>query len=158
MDKRQSFIMAALCGWKGDDPCVWQSPIDEETLISWAKSHCTPDLQKEDFRVELTQLIEEGLFFQVHPGVFESPVYYCSYDHNFLAEIFSDEEPEYFDLWKDWAAEDDKQFKEEWRKYGVCSGGGSQSGSNPPDICRGKECVWYVDGDSMCNWELKFKR
>lgn len=31
---RQALIYAALCGWKGDEPCSWISPIEKESLIA----------------------------------------------------------------------------------------------------------------------------
>ena len=156
---RQALIMAALCGWKGDDPCGWQSPVDEGTIISWAESHCDAGLDKVNFYSELSKLVSEGLFFKIHPNTFETPVYYCSYDTIFLTEIFNqDNEPDPFELWKDCPADYDRQFSVKWRRHGVCFGGGSQSGSNPPDVCKGIKCDWYEDGKPACNWELKFKR
>lgn len=104
-------------------------------------------------------MVKEGLFFQVYPDVFNESVYYCSYDTKFITKVFNtNEEPEMFELWEDWSADYDRQFSVKWHRYGVCFGGGSQSGSNPPSVCSGTNCDWYKDDEQACNWGLKFKR
>jgi len=163
MNKRHSLIMAALCGCSGDDSCSWQSPIDEATLISWAKSHHDPaedDNDDDNFKSALDELVEEGLFFKVHQAVFETPTYFCMYDGKFIEELpdLGDENKlEECSYWADMAKEYDKEFGDRWRECGICAGGGSQSGSNPEDICQGKNCCCYTPGTSECNWDLKFK-
>ena len=83
---RQALIYAALVGWHGDEPCPWICPISIEDILAWAKSHFhgTMDSLIPAFK----ELEVEGLFFEIHKGLFDPACYFCSYKTDFLKEIF----------------------------------------------------------------------
>ena len=162
---RAALIKAALCGWHGDAACSWLFPIDEETLISWAKSHA-PETPDEDLTEVFLDLLREGLFFQVEHDVFEGAYYYCSFSSVFLAELSGHEtmlactgQP-VVEFWDEMSAEYDDHYGTDWRKYGICAGQGSRGPSGEGwGPCLGKDCYWFKDdGQPHCHHELRFKR
>jgi hypothetical protein len=156
MDCREALIMAAVCGWKGDDQSAWQSPIDLDTILDWAQSHMDSVVEIKELESEFRLLEKQGLFFLVHPDVFIEPVYYCSYDELFLSETFPDSQPDPFAIWMEWKEEYDEDYGQIWRQSGLCLGQGSQGYSTRSGPCLGKECTWYKDNKPGCNWGLEF--
>ena len=82
---RQALIYAALVGWKGDEPSPWFCPVAIDDILAWAKSHFQGT--KESLITAFKELETEGLFFEIHKGVFDPPCYFCSYKTHFLNEI-----------------------------------------------------------------------
>jgi hypothetical protein len=156
MTPRQAFIYAALGGWKGDEPNPWICPMEFNDIGAWAKSYLpmSTDLLPEAFE-ELTQ---EGLFFEIHHGLFDPPCYYCSFDSDFLREIADG--PEHVDFWKDLTDRYDQEHGlKTWRRLGLCAGQGSQGPSDAPwGPCLGASCCWFMDGTERCNHDLRFAK
>jgi len=168
---RTAFILGATVGFNGDGPSAWDHPADRETLFDWAKSHYNGP--KANLAVAFEALIIQELFFEIHPQVFATPHYYCTYDTEFLKEIppeimpkgmrsqSSEDDGDGNDLghslWDDWRTEFNEEYGSEWLKAGVCAGQGSQSGESSWGPCKGDKCCWYVDGDELCNHHLEFK-
>jgi len=168
---RTAFILGAAVGFNGDEPSGWDHPADRETLFDWAKSHYTGS--KANLAVVFDALILQELFFEVHPQVFATPHYYCTFDTDFLKEIPPEIMPRGMwnqscedggngndlghSLWDDWRTEFNEEYGSEWLKAGVCAGQGSQSGESPWGPCKGDKCGWYKSGDELCNHLLEFK-
>jgi len=153
---RQALIYAAAEGWQGDDPSPWISPAAVGDILAWAKSHISGQTQDEDFSSAFDELVLEGLFFEIHQGLFDPPCYYCSFDTDFLKEI--PDGSQWVDFWDDWVQRYDEEhgFKT-WRRMGLCAGQGSQGPSDAPwGPCLGPSCCWFEDGDEQCNHELRF--
>jgi hypothetical protein len=162
LSARQALICAALTGWKGDQPCPWQSPASEETITAWAASYGSTT---HELSAAFRALVEEGLFFRVLYPIFAVPVYYCCY----AAECI-DELPANVDdlitgaesiatlkaFWQTAADENNKEYGPGWMCWGLCDGQGSQTGSSPTGACVGPGCVWFADGSAACHWELPF--
>jgi hypothetical protein len=151
---RQALIYAALVGWHGDEPCPWISPISIEDILAWAKSHFhgTIDSLIPSFK----ELEVEGLFFEIHKGLFDPACYFCSYKTDFLIEIPDGED--YTDYWDGFSEDYDEQYGfKTWRTLGLCAGQGSQGPSDTPwGPCLGSSCCWFED-NGECNHGLKFK-
>lgn len=152
---RQALILAALSGWRGDDPSSWISPTTREDLIAWGESHYggpSAHLERAFTALEL-----EGLFFEVHPSTFFPVAYYCSFDPDFLQEL--PDSDQYQDLWESFVDEYDQEHGAAWRHAGLCAGQGSQGPSDSRwGPCLGLSCCWYQDGNETCNHELSFQR
>ena len=151
---RQALIYAALVGWKGDEPSPWFCPVAIDDILAWAKSHFQGT--KESLITAFKELETEGLFFEIHKGVFDPPCYFCSYKTHFLNEI-SDGKAN-IDYW-DGVSEDydEKYGLKTWRTMGLCAGQGSQGPSDAPwGPCLGYSCCWFEEGDKKCNHELLF--
>src|SRR5436190_583981 len=103
---REALIKAATCGWAGDELCSWHCPASAETIIAWAKSHGGE--ARTDFESAFQELADEGLFFEIHHGVFDPSVYYCSYDPEFLEEISGGQGDQA--SWKAMQAENDEVY------------------------------------------------
>ena len=157
MDTRKALILAAAYGWNGDGQSEWPCPATLETILSWAKSHMDSDVDTDGLESEFRKLESQGLFFQVHTDVFVEPVYYCSYDEVFLAEIYPDTEPDPFGIWMEYREENDEEFGQDWRLCGLCLGQGSEGGSSGSGPCLGKECIWYKEKKRECNWGLDLR-
>ena len=149
--------MAAAYGWKGDGQGEWPCPATLETIIAWAKSHMDSDADTGEFESDFRKLESQGLFFEVHPDTFVEPVYYCSYDGVFLAEIYPDTEPDPFGIWMEYREENDEEFGQDWRLNGICLGQGSYTGGSGSGPCLGKECIYYRNKESECNWALDLR-
>ena len=152
---RQALILAALSGWRGDEPCSWISPVTREDLIAWGESHYggpSAHLERAFTALELA-----GLFFEVHPSTFSPAVYYCCFDPDFLQEL--PDSDQYQDLWESFVDDYDAEYGDAWRHAGLCAGQGSQGPSDSRwGPCLGSSCCWYQDGDKSCNHELSFQR
>jgi hypothetical protein len=159
MNFRQALIHAALCGWNGDLIGPWPSPANEELILSRGYSFCNTKATAKDLRPDFMALVEEGLFFRVHPDIFESPCYYCSYDVKFIEEILDTNHfdiTEAIDFWDYFPEECDEDYTTIWRTMGLCSSQGSQT--TIWGTCLGKECCTFKYGNSECIWDLKFLR
>jgi hypothetical protein len=153
---RQALIKAAVGGWAGDELCSWHCPATEETIIAMAKSHAGPNTV--DFPAVFQDLVDDGLFFEVHHGVFDPPVYYCSYDPDFLEEINGS--PEDKSAWKAICEENDEVYGiSTWRSLGLCAGQGSEGPSDARwGPCLGTSCCCFEDGSEECTHELTFTK
>lgn len=148
---RQALVLAALSGWRGDDPCSWISPVTREDLIAWGESHYGgPSAHLE---LAFTALELEGLFFEVHPAIFDPAVYYCCFDPDFLQEL--PDASQYHELWESFSDEYDEEDGITWRRTGLCAGQGSQGPWGP---CLGSSCCCFWDGKESCNHGLAFNR
>ena len=157
MNYRQALIHAALCGWNGDGICSWQGPADEKTILDWGHSFCDTKTNANDLRPDFMALVEEGLFFRVHPDVFESPCYYCSYDVKFIEEILDTDNLDIMkaiDFWDSFPEECDEEFSTIWRTVGLCSSRGSQTTNW--GTCHCNKCSEFHQGTFACEWELTF--
>jgi len=152
---RDAFLRAALVGWKGDELSAWSSPVDRETLIAWAASHYGGP--QEDLVVSLDALELQGLFFAVHPSVFETPCYYCTFDPAFLDELSIG--TLYKEDWGTWQHDYDASHGLTWRSTGLCTGQGSQGPSDVPmGPCLGASCGWLLSGKDRCLWDLTYRQ
>lgn len=153
LNPRQALIMAALVGWCGDKPCSWQSPVDRSTLLAWAESHYQGPAA--DLEIALDALVLQGLFFDIHPAVFASTCYYCSFDSEFLAEV--PHEAEDANFWSSLSEDYNEEYGFTWLKTGLCAGQGSQGPSDAPwGPCVGSSCVCFRSGAERCNWGLQY--
>jgi hypothetical protein len=138
---RQALIAYALGYWHGEGPRPWQSPISRSALIHKADEYYLGP--HEHLEVALRGLLAEGLFFEVHPGVFAEPAYFCSYDPEFLSEVPGAER--FVAAWTDRQLYLDRHFKG-WREAGLCWGQGryGKRGEDLPEedqgLCLGSSC------------------
>lgn len=153
---RQALISAALCGWKGDEPSTWISPVVAEDILGWAKSYL-PGPNK-FLASAFENLVTEGLFFEIHHGVFDPPCYYCSFVADFLKEIPTG--PDFIDFWEDIVDKYNKEYGLSiWHRLGVCAGQGSQGPSGEGwGSCLGASCCSFLDGSEHCTHDLNFVR
>jgi hypothetical protein len=131
------------------------SPVTLPVFLVWGGSHY--EGPREDLEAAFRGLLAQGLFFEVHPGVFAEPVYCCGYDQDFLAELPEDapERREGEKFWPRW-----NRYHVEhtagWQSAGLCMGQGSQSGGSERfGVCLGTSCCSF-DGGEACTWELEF--
>jgi len=151
---RQALIYAALVGWNGDEPSPWISPISIEDIFAWANSHLHGTV---DSLIPAFEKLEaEGLFFEIHKGLFDPSCYFCSYRTDFLKEIPDGED--YTDCWGGFSEDYDERYGfKTWRALGLCAGQGSQGPSDASwGPCLGSSCCWFKDS-SECNHGLEFK-
>jgi len=153
-------VLAALgLYWEVEEefhgPYEWNHPMIKKAIVDMA-SFFDSSGQKKDFELAFDVLVEQGLFFEVHPGVFAEACYYCEYDPDFLREIPGFEQ--YVPEWSALQEALDKKFElRTWRATGLCWGGGSQGPSELPlYICVGSSCCRFRDGDPVCQHELPF--
>ena len=154
-------ILVALgLDWEEDEdefhgPYEWNSPMQKKSIVGMASRFYSPG-PTEDLELAFDVLVEQGLFFQVHPGVFADACYYCEYDADFLREIPGFER--YAPQWQAFQEKLDRKFDlRTWRTTGLCWGGGSQGTSELPlSICVGSSCCRFREGDSVCQHELAF--
>jgi hypothetical protein len=152
VNPRQALISAALTGWCGDEPSSWQAPTENSTLLAWADSHYQGP--KDRLVVSLRALVAEGLFFEVHPGVFAEPCYFCSYDPEFLTELPGGEE--HTAMWEEFRAYHNRHSLG-WRSAGLCEGQGSQGHSDVVGVCLGTNCCSFEDGPrAQCPRDLQY--
>lgn len=153
---RQALIYAALTGWKGDEPNPWFCPVAINDLLAWAGSH-RPD-SVGSLPQAFEELVREGLFFEIHRGLFDPPCYYCSFQSRFLEELPDGQE--HVDYWEGLVDDyDDRYGLKTWRRLGLCAGQGSEGPSGSPwGPCLGASCCWFVDGDERCHHDLHFAR
>lgn len=146
MTARHGLIRAAVCGLAGDSPSPMYCPATEDTIISWAQSHTGRNAG--DFHPEFKKLVTERLFLEVQRGVFDPPVYCCSYDAKFLKLIGADE---VVSQWKEILESYNETFGKGWRKSGICMGQGFQTDEfwGP---CLGRAC----HSGGCCRYELEF--
>jgi hypothetical protein len=151
---RQAVIKAAVTGWAGDELSDWPCPATADTIIAWAASHLGHGGGNP--QADFSQLIDEGLFFEVHHGVFDPPVYYCSLDPAFLKELPAEEEA--LDTWKRMRERYDVQYGDStWRAFGLCAGQGSEGPSDGPwGPCLGASCCRFEEGFLECMHDLRF--
>jgi hypothetical protein len=151
---RQAFIGAALGGWYGDDPSSWSSPVPRRDLLAFANSYYQGP--QEHLEVALRGLLAERLFFEVHPGVFAEPCYFCSYDPEFLPELSGAEE--HVKMWTEWRDYHDRHSRG-WRHAGLCWGQGRQGGVQDDEVgvCLGTSCCCFADyASERCTRELRY--
>lgn len=154
MPCRAALIRGAVYGWKSSKPCQWLSPYDLPTIICWAASYCAPEIEDRQLMRAFRDLEREGLFFEIHPGLFNAPTFYCSFEPAFLREI---EASRVFGLWQKWTSDFDRTFAGKWRRYGLCAGQGYyRPRSSSFGICLGKSCDWYVRGARTCDRGREF--
>lgn len=154
-------ILVALgLDWEQDEdefhgPYEWNSPMLKKSIVDMASGFYSPG-PREDVELAFDVLVEQGLFFQAHPGVFADACYYCEYDSDFLCEI--PEFERYMPQWQALQKKLDMKFDlRTWRTTGLCRGGGSQGTSELPlSICVGSSCCRFREGDSVCQHELPF--
>lgn len=152
---RQALILAALSGWSGDDPCSWSSPVAREDLIAWGESHYGGPSAHLECAFSALEL--EGLFYEIHPAVFSSAVYYCCFDPDFLQELPDSDQNQ--ELWEAFSNEYDEEYGNTWRSTGLCAGQGSQGPSDARwGPCLGSSCCWFKDGNESCNHALPFNQ
>lgn len=150
---RQSLISAALGGWYGDEVNSWASPVARSDFLAWGESHYLGP--KDHLEVAFRGLEAEGLFFEVHPGVFEGPCYFCSYDPEFLEEL-PDGGGMGVRLWAQWR-EYHNRHSLGWESAGLCMGQGSQSGANDyVGLCLGTSCCCFAEADARCTHGLTY--
>ena len=155
MNRRAALIRGALYGWKGSKPCAWLSPYDVETIICWAGSYCSAETEDRELLKAFEELESEGLFFEVHAGLFKSPTYYCSFEPRFLQELAVGSGT--LDLWKKWGSDFDRAYSAKWRRFGLCAGQGEyRPQSRSFGICLGKACDWYLRGEPTCDRGREF--
>lgn len=155
---RQALIYAAAEGWKGDGPSPWISPVANNDILAWAESHLSSSTYNHQILLSaFEKLIQEGLFFEIHKGLYNPPCLYCSFDTNFLKEIPDGEK--YADFWNDCVQRYDEEYgSKTWRRLGLCAGQGSQGPSDAPwGPCLGSSCCWFEDNKEYCNHELRFR-
>ena len=140
---RQSIIYGALCGWKGDGENIMSWPETRDLIIDFGNSFYKGD--KEELEKAFNELVNEGLYFQVHPEVFMEPTYYCSLDIKFLKEIPDGDK--YAEFWGHWSDQFDKDHGDDWRRNGLCNW----------RLCGGANCYDYKEGKDKCQHELRFK-
>jgi hypothetical protein len=151
---RQAVIWAALVGWYGDELTSWHSPITEDTLLAWAESHYMGP--QKHLQVAFLGLLAQGLFFEIHPGVFAEPCYFCSYEEEFLNET-PDARP-HARSWTKWRRYHDQHCRG-WQELGLCVGQGSQGGGSDAEIgiCLGSSCCCFArDASEECTQELEY--
>jgi hypothetical protein len=152
MNPRQALISAALTGWYGDEPTSWPAPAERTTLLAWADSHYQGP--EERLSLALESLVAERLFFEVHPGVFAEPCYFCSYDPEFLTELPGGED--HREMWEKFRAYHD-QHSHGWHSAGLCEGQGSQGYSELVGVCLGSNCCCYKDTvNARCPRDLQY--
>ena len=153
---RQALIHAAVEGWKGDGQCSWISPTTATDICAWAESHLVGSAQNQGLLQAFEELVLEGLFFEIHHGLFDPSCYYCSFNSVFLEEIPNGSQ--YVDFWNDLVLRyDEEHGLSTWRHLGLCAGQGSQGPSDAPwGPCLGTSCCWFGDGSERCNHGLKF--
>jgi hypothetical protein len=153
---RQAFIGAALSGWAGDEPSSWSSPVGRSDLLAFANSYYKGP--QEHLEVALRGLLAEGLFFEVHPGVFTEPCYFCSYDPEFLSELPGAEQ--HATLWNEWRDYHNRHSRG-WWNAGLCWGQGREGGVSPDEVgvCLGSSCLCFADyAREECTHALKYDR
>jgi hypothetical protein len=153
---RQALIYAALAGWRGDEPNPWFCPVAIDDLLAWAASYRPHPI--DSLSQVLDELVLEGLFFEVHRGLFSPPCYYCSYAVKFLRDI--PDGLEHVEYWQGLMDRYDEEHGPDiWRRLGLCAGQGSQGPSDAPwGPCRGTACCWFVNGNERCNHSLRFAK
>ena len=152
VNPRQALISAALTGWYGDEPNSWGAPATRTTLLAWADDHYQGP--RERLGVALEALLAEGLFFEVHPGVFAEPCYFCSYDPEFLAELPGGEEHKA--MWEGFRAYHN-EHSHGWHSAGLCEGQGSLGHSDVVGVCLGSNCCPFENGPAArCNRDLQY--
>lgn len=150
---------ALFYNWEDDEeefhgPYEWSYPrLKEDIVDSVAARDRSVPIKDIEFAFDV--LVEQGLFFTVHPGVFAEPCYYCSYDPDFLLEI-----PELSRYAPEWRALQERLDQEydsgTWRSTGLCWGQGSQASENPLYLCVGSSCCRFRDGAPACQHNLPF--
>ncbi len=151
---RQALIGAALGGWYGDEPSSWNSPIPRSDLLGFAESYYQGP--QEHLEVALRALLAERLFFEVHPGVFAEPCYFCSYDPEFLSELPGAEQ--HANMWSEWRDYHDCHSRGWWHA-GLCWGQGREGGVSPDEVgvCLGSSCCCFVDyANERCSHDLRY--
>jgi hypothetical protein len=152
VNPRQALISTALTGWYGDEPTSWPAPTTRTTLLAWADSHY--EGPQERLVVALEALVAERLFFEVHPGVFAEPCYFCSYDAEFLAELPGGEQ--HRAMWERFSTYHD-EHSHGWRSAGLCEGQGSLGYSEVVGVCLGSNCCPFEDGpEARCPRDLQY--
>lgn len=153
---RQALVYAALCGWYGDDPGPWISPVAVDDILAWAKSHYRGPV--EDLAPVFEDLVTEGLFFEVCHGLFDPPCYYCKFDSRFLHGL--PDGSEHTLAWDSYVDDyDDEHGSKTWKRLGLCAGQGSQGPSDAPWGPRlGASCCWFEDGSKHCRHQLAFAK
>jgi hypothetical protein len=136
---RQALIAAALYGWAGDPSGAWTSPVEWITLLDWAASYY--DGPEEDLEAPLRDLTAEGLFFEVHPGVFAEPCYFCTYEKKFLNELPGGSQ--YAAEWARGRKYNDRHWPG-WRSAGACFGLAGPHGPSSPGPCLGTSCGCFA--------------
>lgn len=151
---RQALIYAALFGPLGDVPHGWYSPVEESTLIAWGVSHYGGP--REDLLVALPALVSQGLFFEVHPGVFAERCYYCTCDPDFLRELPHGGGMISRGEWLVFTAFHDRQ-SHGWRSAGLCCIKGRQGEHRPEGLCLGTSCCSFdYYAQERCSLGLRF--
>ena len=155
---RQALLCGILYGYKQDQSedgfhaDVWFNPFNRDVIVDWALSFYpgdSTDIEK-IFEVALVQ----GSLFEVHPGVFDQPQYYFSYEPKFLLELENGEE--LVQMYKEefrFPVVD--EYDSTWLKTGICKGQGSM-GRWPFYTCVGTSCIWFKKGADECVKDLKF--
>jgi len=156
---RSALLYGTLFAHKGNwdnlepQPGMWQCPFNKDGIVGWAASYYPG--ATEDLEAVFDALVIQGLFFEIHPEVFDRPYYYCSFDTEFFTELprateiidFIDEEFVYANS---------EEGDGTWRHTGICAGQGHQGGGSSWLPCVGTSCVWFSNGDSECIHSLKF--
>ena len=165
LSARQSFICAALTGWKGDSPTSWPYPPDADTIISWARSY-NPQASDDEMRHTFDDMVDEGLFKRLYYpiGIFRKPYYFCSFNSHFIDELPNDLGNVIDDFHEKIATKENlkilwdylfdsycNEYGPFWVWWGLCHNGDS---SLSP--CHGPSCQSYHNGNTKCGWELEF--
>ena len=152
-------LVALGLDWEEDEekfngPYEWLYPMLKEDIVGMAAPFCR-SIPIKDLEFAFDVLVEQGLFFTVHPGVFAEACYYCSYDPDFPLEI-----PEYSRYAPKWRALqkkfDRKYDSGTWRSTGVCWGQGSLASETPLKLCVGSCCCRFLSGEPACQHNLPF--
>lgn len=101
-------------------------------------------------------LIAEGLFFEVHLGVFAEPCYFCSYDPEFLDEL--PEAKRHAKSWRQFRKYHDRASRG-WKQAGLCWGQGREGGLSDGEIglCLATSCCCFAQHpEKECAHELRY--
>ena len=90
-----------------------------DTILAWAESHLSGTTETNLLLSEFEKLTLEGLFFEVHHGLFDPACYFCSYALYFLKEI--PDGTEHITYWETLTEDYDENYGfSTWRKLGLC--------------------------------------
>ena len=165
---RQALICAAVSGWWRDAPSPWHSPVDQETILAWARSWCPLASRGELLSAFGGLMAAPACFTQVlYPtgehGVLDRPYYHCHYETNYLDELpedirlggphgsAEDARELWLELWNRHSAE----FGDAWIWWGLCLAR-SPYGPHAELPCLGPSCSWFEENGSECHWGLEF--
>lgn len=151
LNPRQALIRAALVTCRESPGGIWPSPLPACEILQSAET--AAGRAYGDLMPAFRTLLQEGLYLEVHHGLFDAPVFYCSYDNRLLCEL-----PVGDAITAGWnglaAAMDDRFGPATWRKLGLCAGQGRVDGWLGP--CLGAACPQIREGSERCLRGLAF--